>query len=74
MLVVNLDDYDIILGIDFLRETKIVLMPYLNEAMITSERCLCLILCCNVIMTSATQKGKSLVLGITIGKALCKGD
>jgi hypothetical protein len=36
VLVVNLDDYDIILSLDFLRKAKIVLMPYLNGVIIAS--------------------------------------
>jgi hypothetical protein len=37
MLVVNLDDDNIIPGLDFLRKTKIVLMSCLNRVMIASE-------------------------------------
>jgi len=33
VLVVNLDDYDIILGKDFLKKAKIILMSYLNGVM-----------------------------------------
>ena len=34
VLVVNLDDYNIIFGLDSLRKNKIVLMSYLNRVMI----------------------------------------
>jgi len=43
VLVVNLNDYNIILGLDFLRKAKIVLMPYLNGVMIVSEGCPCFV-------------------------------
>ena len=43
VLVMNLDDYDIIFYLDFLRKTKIVLIPYLNGVMITSVGCPCFI-------------------------------
>lgn len=33
VLVVNLDDYNIIFGLDSLRKNKIVLMSYLNRVM-----------------------------------------
>jgi hypothetical protein len=35
-MVANLDDYNIILSLDFLRKTKILLMSYLNGVMIAS--------------------------------------
>jgi hypothetical protein len=73
MLVVNLDDYNIIPGLDFLRKTKIVLMSYLNRVMIASEGCLCFVLCCNVTMTNVIRSGKSLILVIVIEKTLQKG-
>jgi hypothetical protein len=47
LLVVNLDDYDIILGLDFLRKAKIVLVSYLIGVMIVSEGCPCFVPCCN---------------------------
>jgi hypothetical protein len=43
VLVVNLNDYNIILGLDFLQKAKIVLMPYLNGVMIVSEGCPCFV-------------------------------
>jgi hypothetical protein len=66
VLVVNLDDYDIILGLDFLRKAKIVLMLYLNG-------CPCFVPCCNVAAVNVVKWGKSLVSTITIDKALRKG-
>jgi hypothetical protein len=73
MLVVNLDDYDIILGLDFLQKAKIVLMSYLNGVMIASEGCPCFIPCCNVTAVNVVKWGKSLVSIIAIDKALRKG-
>jgi len=73
VLVVNLDDYDIILGLDFLRKAKIVLMLYLNGVMIASEGCLCFIPCCKVAAANVVKRGKSLVSTIAIDKALRKG-
>jgi hypothetical protein len=70
MLVVNLDDYGIILGLDLLRKSKIALMLYLNGVMITSEGYPYFILCCNVTTTNATKRVKSLILTIAIEKAL----
>jgi hypothetical protein len=37
LLVVNLDDFDIILNIDFLKKVMIGLMPYLDDIMIVDE-------------------------------------
>jgi hypothetical protein len=68
VLVVNLDDYDIILGLDFLQKAKIVLMPYLNGVMIASEGCLCFIPCCNVAVANVVKRRKSLVSAIAIDK------
>jgi hypothetical protein len=73
VLVVNLDDYDIIFGLDFLQKAKIVLMPYLNGVMIASEGCPCFVPCCNVATANVVKGGKSLVSAIAIDKALRKG-
>jgi hypothetical protein len=73
VLVVNLDDYDIILGLDFLRKAKIVLMPYLNGVMIASEGCPCFVPCCNVAAAKVVKGGKGLISAIAIDKALRKG-
>ena len=73
VLVVNLDDYDIILGLDFLRKAKIVLMPYLNGVMIASEGCPCFVPCCNVAAAKVVKGGKGLVSAIAIDKVLRKG-
>jgi hypothetical protein len=40
LLVVTLDDFDIILSLDFLKKAKIVLMSYLERILVTSEICL----------------------------------
>jgi len=73
MLVLNLDDYNNIFGLDFLRKTKIVLMSYLNKVMIASEGCLCFVLYCNVTMMNVIRSGKNLILIFVIEKTLRKG-
>lgn len=73
ILVVNLYDYNIILGLDFLRKAKITLMLYLNGVMISSEVCLFFVSCYNVTMMNAIKGGKILVFAIAIEKALQKG-
>jgi hypothetical protein len=73
LLVVNLDDYDIILGFDFLRKAKIVLVLYLNGVMIASEGCLCFVQCCNVATKNVIRGGKNLISAIVINRALHKG-
>jgi hypothetical protein len=73
VLVVNLDDYAIILGLDFLRKSKIVLMSYLNGVMITSEGYPCFVPCCNVTTMNVIRGGKGLISAIAIEKALQKG-
>jgi hypothetical protein len=73
VLVVTLDDYDIILGLDFLRKAKIVLMPYLNGIMVASEGCPCFIPCINVAIANVVKGKKSLISAIAIEKALRKG-
>jgi len=70
MLVLNLDDYNNIFGLDFLRKTKIFLMSYLNKVMIASEGCLCFVLCCNVTMMNVIRSGKNLILVFVIEKTL----
>lgn len=66
----NLVDYDIILGFDFLKKAKISLMSYLNGIMITSEDCLYFISCYNVSITNNTKDENIFVLVIAIKKAL----
>jgi hypothetical protein len=73
MLVLNLYNYDIILGLDFLRKAKITLMLYLNRVMISSEGCLFFVLYYNVTMMNAIKGGKILIFAIAIVKALQKG-
>jgi len=70
VLVMNVDDYDIIFYLDFLRKAKIVLIPYLNRVMITSMGCPCFVPYCNIAMTNATKGGKSLISAIVIEKTL----
>jgi len=72
VLVINLDDYDIIFGLDFLRKTKIVLTSYLNEVMIANKGCPCFVPCCNVATVNVIRSGKNLISAIAIGKALRK--
>jgi len=59
VLVVNLDDYDIILDLNFVRKAKIVLMSYLNGVMIASEGCPCFIPCCNIAAVNVMKGGKA---------------
>nr|TKS05961.1 hypothetical protein D5086_0000127890 [Populus alba] len=73
LLVITLDDYDLILGLDFLRKAKIALMPYLNGIMIASEGCPCFVPCCNVAVANVAKGKKSLISAIAIEKALRKG-
>jgi len=72
VLVVNLDDYNIIFGLDFLRKNKIVLTSYLNEVMIANKGCPCFVPCCNVATVNVIRSGKNLISVIAIGKALRK--
>lgn len=44
-----LDDFNIILGQNFLRKAKIALLSYLNGILINNELCLCLVSCCEII-------------------------
>jgi hypothetical protein len=73
MLAINLYDYNIILGLDFLRKAKITLMSYLNGVMISSEVCLFFVSCYNVTTMNAIKGGKILIFVIAIEKALQKG-
>jgi hypothetical protein len=62
VLVVNLDNYDIILGLDFLKKAKIILMSYLNGVMIASEGCPCFVPYCNIATTNVIR-GEKLGIG-----------
>ena len=45
MLVIRLDDFDLILGIDFMRKNHVVPMPHLDGAMVMSEARPCFVPC-----------------------------
>lgn len=62
VLVVNLNNYNIILGLDFLKKSKIILMSYLNGVMIASEGCLCFVPYYNI-ATMNVIRGEKLGLG-----------
>ena len=68
VMVVNLDNYDIIIDLDFLRKTKIVLMLYLNVVKIAIEG----YPCCNVATMNVIKGEKSLISIIAIEKELRK--
>lgn len=59
MLVVNLDEYDIIFGLDFLKKAKIILMSYLNGVMIASKGCPCFVPYCNIATTNFIKGEKA---------------
>jgi len=63
VLMINLDDFNIILGLDFLNKVKIAQMPYLNGIVISSELVLILIPCYKVLMKNNIKDIKSLVDG-----------
>ena len=46
-MVVPLDDFDVILGNDFFRVAKVVLMPYLSGLLISDEGAPCFVHGCN---------------------------
>lgn len=69
-LVINLNDFDVITGMDFLRKAKMSLIPYLDGLMITNENCPCFVQCCKALTESASKGKKSLVSAIAIEKSL----
>lgn len=48
LLMVVLDDFELIFGLDFLKKDKIALMPYLDGALIANEICLYFVSCCKI--------------------------
>jgi len=73
LLVVTLDDFDIILGLDFLKRAKIVLMPHLDSILHANKLCPYFIPCHKVVVAESRKEGNSLVSAIAISKALKKG-
>nr|TKR74271.1 hypothetical protein D5086_0000296720 [Populus alba] len=69
LFVVTLDDFDVILGLDFLKKAKIALMPHLNGILLANELCPCH----KALMAESRKEGSSLVSAIAINKALKKG-
>ncbi|KAJ6998233.1 hypothetical protein NC653_014437 [Populus alba x Populus x berolinensis] len=59
--MINLDGFDIIIGLDLLNKAKIALMPYLDGIMISSELVFIFIPCYKVLMKNNIKDIKSLV-------------
>ena len=73
LLVVTLDNFDIILGLDFLKRAKIVLMPHLDRILLANELCSYFVPCHKVMVVESQKDGSSLVSTIVISKASKKG-
>ena len=73
LLVVALGDFEIILGLDFLKKAKIALMPYLNGILIANEVCPSFIPCCKISVAENSKGSSSVISAIAIEKALKKG-
>lgn len=39
----TLDDFDVVLGVEFLTEAKVSLMPHLNSVLVNDETTLCFV-------------------------------
>jgi hypothetical protein len=61
LLVVMLDDFDIIIGQNFLRKAKIVLLSYLNSILINNELCQCVLSCCEIIQVESNKRGNNMI-------------
>ena len=73
LLVVTLDDFDVILGLDFLKKAKIALMPHLDGILLANEVCPCFVPCHKAVLAESRKEGSSLVSAIAISRALKKG-
>jgi hypothetical protein len=73
LLVVMLDDFDVILGLDFLKKAKIALMPHLDRILLANEVCPCFVPCYKAVVVESRKEGSILVSAIVISKALKKG-
>jgi hypothetical protein len=67
------DDFNIILDFDFLKRAKIALIPHLDCILLVNELCPCFVPCHKAVVAESRKEGSSLVLAITINKALKKG-
>jgi hypothetical protein len=74
LLVVTLDDFDLILGLDFLKKAKIALMPYLGGILIASETCPSFVPCYKDSAAESKKGSSSMISAIAISKALRKGN
>jgi len=72
LLVVTLDDFDVILGLDFLKKAKIALIPHLNGILLANEVCPYFVPCYKAVVAESRKEGSSLVSTIAISKALKK--
>jgi hypothetical protein len=61
LLVVMLDDFDVILGLDFLKKAKIALMPHLDRILLANEVCPCFIPCYKAVVVESRKEGSILV-------------
>ena len=71
-MVVALDDFDVIFGLDFLKKVNITLMPYLDGALIDNEVYPNFVPCYNIFVLKESKDNSSMILSIAIEKALKK--
>nr|TKS06540.1 hypothetical protein D5086_0000121780 [Populus alba] len=74
LLVVTLDDFDLILGLDFLKKAKIALMLYLGGILIVSETCYSFVPCYKNSMIESKKGINNMISAIAINKPLRKGS
>jgi len=74
LLVMTLNDFDVILGLDFLKKAKIILMSYLGGILIVSETCLIFVPCYKTLVVESKKGRSNMISTIAIIKALKKSS
>jgi hypothetical protein len=73
-LVAILDDFNAILSLDFLKKTKITIIPYFNGILIANKLCPSFVSCYKALVAKYKKSGNNMILTTVIDKALRKGE
>jgi hypothetical protein len=69
-LVATLDDFNAILGLDFLKKAKITLIPYFDGILIANKLCLSFVSCYKALVAKNKKSGSNMILTTVINKTL----
>ena len=73
MLVIRLDDFDLILGIEFMRKNQIVPIPHLDGAMVMQESSPCFVPCVHPFGKEEKKKTAE-ISSVVVEKGLKRGE